>query len=94
MHSDQNNRNGTITAFPEDIKLYILLSYLSSEKHIYAKFFEQINNAPLEKIIFYFSLILPLNSENMVISPDLWNKWDDETQQMVKLHLITVKEEK
>ena len=67
-----------ITAFPEDTKSYILLSCLSTEKHIYAKFFEQINNAPLEKIKYYFSIILPLFSENMVLSPVLWNKWDDE----------------
>ena len=67
-----------ITAFPEDTKSYILLSCLSSEKHIYAKFFEQINNASLEKVKFYFSMILPLYSENMVLSPVLWNKWDDE----------------
>ena len=49
-----------------------------SEKNIYAKFFEQIDNAPLEKVKFYFSMMLPLYSENMVISPALWNKWDDE----------------
>ena len=67
-----------ITAFPEDKKSYILLSCLSSEKNIYAKFFEQIDNAPLEKVKFYFSMMLPLYSENMVISPALWNKWDDE----------------
>ena len=54
------------------------MSCLSTEKHIYAKFFEQINNAPLEKIKYYFSMILPLFSENMVLSPVLWNKWDDE----------------
>ena len=67
-----------ITAFPEDKKSYILLSCLSSEKNIYAKFFEQIDNASLEKIKFYFSMMLPLYSENMVISPALWNKWDVE----------------
>ena len=67
-----------ITAFPEDKKSYILLSCLSSEKNIYAQFFEQIDNASLEKIKFYFSMMLPLYSENMVISPALWNKWDDE----------------
>ena len=54
------------------------MSCLSSEKHIYAKFFEQINIASLEKVKFYFSMILPLYSENMVLSPVLWNKWDDE----------------
>lgn len=67
-----------ITAFPEETKSYILLSCLSSEKHIYAKFFEQINSVPLDKIKYYFSMILPLYSENMVLSPTIWNKWDDE----------------
>lgn len=67
-----------ITAFPEDQKSYILLSCLSNEKPIYDKFFEQLNNASIEKIKYYFSMILPLYSENMVLSPVLWNKWDDE----------------
>lgn len=66
-----------ITVFPEDTKSYILLSCLSDEKYIYAKFFEQLNNASVEKIKYYFSMILPLYSENIVLSPELWNKWDD-----------------
>lgn len=67
-----------ITTFPEDKKSYILLSCLSNEKYIFEKFFEQLNNASIEKIKYYFSMILPLYSENMVLSPVLWNKWDDE----------------
>ena len=69
-----------ITVFPEKTKSYILLSCLSSEKDFYARFFEQINNASLEKIKFYFSMILPLYSENLVLSPVLWNAWDDEAK--------------
>lgn len=27
---------------------------------------------------FYFNMMLPLISENVVLSPDLWNSWDEE----------------
>lgn len=67
-----------ITAFPEETKSYILLSCLSNEKYIYDKFFRQIKTASLDKIKYYFSMILPLYSENMVLSPDLWKRWNDE----------------
>lgn len=69
-----------ITVFPEDTKSYILLSCLSAEKYIYANFFEQIKNASIQKIKYYFSMMLPLYSENIVLSPELWNKWDERTK--------------
>lgn len=69
-----------ITVFPEVTQSYILLSCLETEKKIYEKLFSQLDLASVDKIKFYFSMILPLYSENMVLSPDLWNSWDDEVQ--------------
>ncbi len=36
--------------------------------------------ASIDKIKFYMSMTLPLYSENMVLSPELWNTWNEETQ--------------
>lgn len=67
-----------ITAIPEKENSYILLSCLEKEKKIYAALFNQLQTSPLDKVKFYMSLLLPLYSENMILSPLLWNKWDEE----------------
>ncbi len=69
-----------VTAFPESSQSYILLSYLETERPIYQKLFDQLKMASIDKIKFYMSMILPLYSENMVLSPELWNTWNEETQ--------------
>jgi len=69
-----------ITVLPEETQSYIILSCLETEESIYQNLFEQLQNASNDKVKFYFSMILPLYSENMVLSPDLWNNWDKETQ--------------
>lgn len=69
-----------VTVFPEKTQSYILLSCLESEVTIYQDFFNQLENSSIDKIKFYFSMILPLYSENMVLSPDIWNNWDEETR--------------
>lgn len=68
----------SVTAFPEKNQSYILLSCLKSEKFIYETFFSQLQKASADRIKFYFSMILPLYSENMVLSSDLWNSWNEE----------------
>ncbi|WP_413380801.1 YecA family protein [Alkalihalobacillus sp. 1P02AB] len=69
-----------VTVFPEKTQSYILLSCLESEKAAYLDLFNQIQSSTIDKIKFYFSLVLPLYSENMVLSPDIWKNWDEETQ--------------
>lgn len=69
-----------ITAFPESSQSYILLSCLETEKTIYQRLFDQFKTVSIDKIKFYMSMTLPLYSENMVLSPGLWNKWNEETQ--------------
>lgn len=67
-----------ITIFPEDTKSYIILSCLNKDLRIYRKFFQQIQKTNPDKIKYYFDLILPLYTENIVFSPLLWEKWDEE----------------
>lgn len=69
-----------VTVFPEINQSYILLSCLEGERYIYETLFHQLENSPIDRVKFYMSMILPLYSENMVLSADLWNAWNDETK--------------
>ncbi len=69
-----------ITIFPEATQSWLLLSCLESEKYIYEKLFYQLETASIDKLKFYINMVLPLYSENMVLSPLLWKAWDEETQ--------------
>lgn len=69
-----------VTTFPEQNQSYILLSCLENEAFIYNNLFDQLQSASMDKIKFYISMVLPLYSENMVLSSELWNRWDEETK--------------
>jgi len=69
-----------VTVLPEKTQSYIIISCLKSEESIYQNLFNQLQNSSIDKIKFYFSMILPLYSENMVLSPNIWNNWNEETQ--------------
>jgi len=69
-----------ITIFPEVNQSWLLVSCLKSEQFIYEKLFQQLKTASLTKLKFYINLVLPLYSENMVLSTELWESWDDEVQ--------------
>jgi len=69
-----------VTVFPETTQSYISLNYLEIERPIYQRVFDQLKNSSTDKIKFYLSMVLPLYSENMVLSPDLWNSWDEEVK--------------
>ena len=81
----KHTRKGTmhriaLTIFPEKTYSWILVSCLDTESNIYQIFFEQLGSASVDKIKFYFNMMLPLLSENVVLSPDLWEKWSEDTQ--------------
>jgi hypothetical protein len=69
-----------VTAFPESTQSYILLSCMETERPVYQQLFDQLKTASVDKIKFYMSMVLPLYSENMVLSSGLWNSWNEETQ--------------
>lgn len=75
-----------ITVFPEATKSWVLMSCLESERDIYAALFQQMSTASLEKIKYYLNIMLPLLSENMVLSPCLWEGWDEMTQNAYKFY--------
>lgn len=78
-----------VTVLPESNQSYIMLSCLSSEERIYHDFFEQIKTAQINKILYYFNLILPLFSENLVLSEKLWNAHSDKGQ-LVLVHMANL----
>lgn len=73
---DQNNRMHrlSVTVIPEVNKSFILLSCMESEEKYYNDFFLQIMNSELDKTLYYFNMMLPLYSENIVLSEKLWEK--------------------
>ncbi len=70
----------SITVIPEANKSFVLLSCLSSEKTVFEVFFEQVSSSTLDKTLFYFDMILPLFSENLVLNEKLWTRYDEKTQ--------------
>lgn len=69
-----------VTVLPESNRSYIILSCLYSEKEIFHDFFEQIKIASIDKNLYYFNLLLPLFSENLVLSEKLWNALGEKGQ--------------
>lgn len=78
-----------ITVLPESNQSYILLSCLSSEKKIFHDFFDQIRKSDISKVLFYFNLLLPLFSENLVISEKLWDN-HSEIGQLALVHMANL----
>lgn len=78
-----------ITVSPESNQSYILLSCLSSEKKIFHDFFDQIRKSDISKVLFYFNLLLPLFSENLVISEKLWDN-HSEIGQLALVHMANL----
>lgn len=69
-----------ITVFPEQQCSWLLMSCLKTEESVYKRLFSQAQVASIDKLKFYLNIMLPLYSENMVLSPELWMAWDEKTQ--------------
>ena len=69
-----------LTIFPEKNNSYILISCLDKHKTTYDKLFKQLDSYSIDLIKYYFTLLLPLYSENIVLSPTLWESWSEEIQ--------------
>lgn len=67
-----------ITAFPEDQKSFIIIGYLKKDERIYGKFTRQLIKKDIWLVKYFFTLMLPLYSENIVLSPQLWERWDEQ----------------
>lgn len=73
-----------ITSFSKNEKSYILISVLKKDFKIYKKYLNSFEQVSQDVIKYYFNAIIPLMSENLIISPTLWNEWDDKGQGLVQ----------
>lgn len=68
------------TSFPVEKKSYILISVLKKDLDVFQQYFQQIRNSPLELIQYYVHVFIPLYSQNLIISPLLWESWSEIAQ--------------
>lgn len=57
-----------------------MVSCLDTEYEIYKELFSQLENSSIDKLKFYLSYLLPLYTENLVLSSDLWFSWNEKAQ--------------
>lgn len=65
-----------VSIIPNENQTYIIFSWLKEDDRIYGFLNEQIEITPKRLTIKYLNNLIPLNCENMTVSPILWNKWD------------------
>lgn len=82
MLRNDYKRNIFLTIFPAEGKSYILISYFKEDYKKLKKLIEALKRADENLIKFYLNIIVPIYSENIVICPDLWNNWDEDTKWM------------
>lgn len=64
-----------MTFIPAINKSYFIFSYLKSDNEYLEKYFEQVKNLDEDKLKNFINNTIPEYSENLVLSPRLWNKW-------------------
>lgn len=69
-----------LTVIPEALQSWVVLSCREYERQFYDDFFNQLSVASIDRIQYYLNMVLPLYSENIVLSPALWESWDEMTQ--------------
>lgn len=74
-----------ITSFSKDEKSYILISVFKKDFNIYERYLKSFEQVSQEVIKYYFNCIIPLISENLILSPELWNEWDEIGQSLVQV---------
>jgi hypothetical protein len=65
-----------ISVIPNVNQTYIIFSWFKVNNYVYGFFGEQLKIAPTRLTLKYLNNLIPLNCENMTVSPLLWNKWD------------------
>lgn len=64
-----------VSAFPNNSKFYVILSCLKIDYITLKSYFDQIKSLNEENLKIFLNNLLPTFSENIVLSPKLWNKW-------------------
>lgn len=70
-----------ISVIPNEKSTRILFSWWEDDNYIYKSLKRQINTIPTRLIMKYLNNLLPINCENMVVSPILWKKWSSTAQE-------------
>ncbi|WP_176525723.1 SEC-C metal-binding domain-containing protein [Priestia megaterium] len=65
-----------LNIFPANNKSYFIFSWLKEEDYFFVDFIEQLKSLGLNQFQNYINNLLPFYSENFVLSPRLWNKYD------------------
>ena len=68
------------TSFPIEGKSYILMSALKDDMKYFSDYFQKMRTAPLSLVQYYINILIPLYSQNLIISPNLWEKWSEKAQ--------------
>lgn len=68
------------TIFPDESKSYILVSALKEDLDTYGQYFDQLRNSPIGLIKYYINVFIPLSTQNLIISPKLWDSWSESAQ--------------
>lgn len=79
-----------ITSFSKDSQSYILISVLKKDLHIYDKYLKSFSEVSDEVIKLYFNALIPLASQNLIVSPLLWEEWDKMGQAFIQSAVSTV----
>lgn len=75
-----------ISIIPDENQTNIIFSWFKEDHHIYGFFGKQLKIAPTRLTLKYLNNLIPLNCENMAVSPLLWNKWgENEKEDFLKV---------
>lgn len=64
-----------LSVFPQNNKSYIILSWLKQDNDTYINLKKQLKELKIEEVFTFFNNLIVNNTENIVISPRLWNNW-------------------
>ena len=64
--------------FPEEDRTYCIISWLKENDVLFYEFKKQLEQLNEQERKCYINNTLPIISENIVINPDAWDKWDED----------------
>ena len=79
-HKTKRLKRMFFTSFPVEGKSYILISALKNDMKHFSGYFQKMRTAPLSLVEYYINALIPLYSQNLIISPNLWDEWDKKVQ--------------
>lgn len=81
-----------ISVIPNQSNTRIWFSWFKENSEQYSYLKKQMNEAPTKLVLKYLNNLLPLNCENMTVSPRLWNVWgkngQDEFLKVASEHIL------